>query len=70
MHLSRRDLIKSASVLTAAVSAIEFGRTSPAWAEDKFTVASTGRFGRSQLDWHRESRTTLTLLKILDKQPS
>jgi putative spermidine/putrescine transport system substrate-binding protein len=42
MHLSRRDLMKSASALTAAVSAVEFGLVAPVYAEDKFTVASTG----------------------------
>ena len=42
MTISRRDLIKSASALSLAVSAVELGGISPARAEDKFTVASTG----------------------------
>jgi len=42
MRLSRRDLMKSASALTAAVSAVELGHVPSAQAEEKFTVASTG----------------------------
>jgi putative spermidine/putrescine transport system substrate-binding protein len=42
MDLSRRGLIKSGSALSLAVAAAEAGLTTPAWAEDKFTIASTG----------------------------
>lgn len=42
MTISRRDLLRSAGALTAAVSAVELGGLRTARAEDQFTIASTG----------------------------
>ena len=42
MALSRRELIRSGSALSLGIAAMEAGLTTPARAEDKFTIASTG----------------------------
>ena len=44
MHkdISRRDMIRAMGLGAAALAAAELGDTRPAWAEDAFTIASTG----------------------------
>jgi len=40
--ISRRDMMRAMGMGAAAVAAAELGGTRPAWAEDAFTIASTG----------------------------
>ena len=44
MHtdISRRDMIRAMGLGAAALAAAELADTRPAWAEDAFTIASTG----------------------------
>jgi hypothetical protein len=40
--ISRRDMMQAMGLGAAAIAAAELGRARPAWAEDAFTIASTG----------------------------
>ncbi len=41
-EISRRDMIRARGLGAAALAAAELGDRHPAWAEDAFTIASTG----------------------------
>ena len=44
MHkaISRRDMMRAMGLGAAAIASAELGGMRPAWAEDAFTIASTG----------------------------